>query len=112
MMSFEMNYRKSDQHFTFLLPLMLDFSLIDEDASRIVRFRDKSFHYIGLLKAVMRLSMTSLKAADANEKLKVEKEANAGKKKAGAKKKQPQLDKPDNDAVIAAYDDADDYDFM
>lgn len=52
----------------------------------------KSFHYIGLLKAVMRLSMTSMKAADAkevassitaiaNEKLKAEKEANAGKKK-------------------------------
>lgn len=54
----------------------------------------KSFHYIGLLKAVMRLSMTSLKAADAkeiassvtaiaNEKLKAEKEANTGKKKIG-----------------------------
>lgn len=54
----------------------------------------KSFHYIGLLKAVMRLSTTSLKAADAkevassvtaiaNEKLKAEKEANAGKKKTG-----------------------------
>lgn len=54
----------------------------------------KSYHYIGLLKAVMRLSMTSLKAADAkdvassitaiaNEKLKAEKEAAAGKKKTG-----------------------------
>lgn len=54
----------------------------------------KSFHYIGLLKAVMRLSMTSLKGADAkdvassitaiaNEKIKAEKEANAGKKKTG-----------------------------
>lgn len=54
----------------------------------------KSYHYIGLLKAVMRISMTSLKAADAkdvsssitaiaNEKLKAEKEANAGKKKTG-----------------------------
>ena len=54
----------------------------------------KSFHYISLLKAVMRLSMTTLKAADAkdvassvtaiaNEKLKAEKEANAGKKKTG-----------------------------
>ena len=54
----------------------------------------KSFHYIGLLKAVMRLSMNSLKAADAkdvassitaiaNEKLKLEKEATAGKKKTG-----------------------------
>jgi hypothetical protein len=54
----------------------------------------KSFHYIGLLKAVMRLSVTALKAADAkdvassvnaiaNEKLKAEKAANAGKKKTG-----------------------------
>lgn len=54
----------------------------------------KSYHYIALLKAVMRLSMTSLKGADAkeiassvtaiaNEKLKAEKEANAGKKKTG-----------------------------
>lgn len=54
----------------------------------------KSFHYIGLLKAVMRLSMTTLKAPDAkdvassisaiaNEKLKAEKEAMAGKKKTG-----------------------------
>ncbi|MCL7021406.1 hypothetical protein MKW94_030744, partial [Papaver nudicaule] len=52
----------------------------------------KSYHYIGLLKSVMRLSMKSLKAAEvkeigssvmaiANEKLKAEKEATAGKKK-------------------------------
>lgn len=57
-------------------------------------YMQKSFHYIGLLKSVMRLSMTSLKAADAkevassvtaiaNEKLKAEKEAAAGKKKTG-----------------------------
>lgn len=49
---------------------------------------------MGLLKAVMRLSMTSLKASDAkeiassvsaiaNEKLKAEKESTAGKKKVG-----------------------------
>lgn len=54
----------------------------------------KSFHYIGLLKDIMRLSTNSLKAADAkeiassvtaiaNEKIKLEKEANAGKKKTG-----------------------------
>lgn len=54
----------------------------------------KSFHYIGLLKAVMRLSVANMKAADvkdvassvtaiANEKLKAEKEAAAGKKKTG-----------------------------
>lgn len=89
---------------------------------RLVPF-EKSFHYIGLLKAVMRLSMTSLKAADAkdvassitaiaNEKLKLEKEANAGKKKTGAKKKQLHVDKPDDDLVVNAYDDIDDYDFM
>ena len=51
----------------------------------------KSYHYIALLKAVMRLSITSLKAADAkdiassitaivNEKLKAEKEATSKKK--------------------------------
>ena len=53
----------------------------------------KSYHYINLLKTVMRLSMTSMKAADAkevstsvsaiaNEKIKAEKEA-TGKKKTG-----------------------------
>ncbi|PON86241.1 Eukaryotic translation initiation factor 3 subunit J [Trema orientale] len=84
---------------------------------------EKSFHYIGLLKAVMRLSMNSLKAADAkdvassitaiaNEKLKLEKEANAGKKKTGARKKQLHVDKPDDDLVVNAYDDVDDYDFI
>ncbi|KAA8538981.1 hypothetical protein F0562_025673 [Nyssa sinensis] len=84
---------------------------------------EKSYHYIGLLKAVMRLSMTALKAADAkevassvtaiaNEKIKAEKEANAGKKKTGAKKKQLHVDKPDDDVVVDAYDGYDDYDFM
>ncbi|EXB53542.1 hypothetical protein L484_007913 [Morus notabilis] len=83
---------------------------------------EKSYHYIGLLKSVMRLSTSSLKAADAkdvassitaiaNEKLKLEKEANAGKKKTGGKKKQLHVDKPDDDIVVA-YDDIDDYDFM
>ena len=54
----------------------------------------KSYHYISLLKSVMRLSLTSLKGADAkevassitaiaNEKIKAEKEANASKKKTG-----------------------------
>jgi len=52
----------------------------------------KSYHYIALLKTIMRLSLTNMKAADvkdvassittiANEKLKAEKEAAAGKKK-------------------------------
>lgn len=101
-----------------------DFIEYAELVSHKIRANEKSFHYIGLLKAVMRLSMTSLKAADAkeiassvqaiaNEKLKAEKEANVGKKKQGPKKKQLHVDKPDDDMVSATYDDAaDDYDFM
>lgn len=84
---------------------------------------EKSFHYITLLKAVMRLSMTAMKAADAkdvassvfaiaNEKLKAEKEANAGKKKTGGKKKQLHVEKGDDDVAISTYDALDDYDFM
>ncbi|XP_059628489.1 uncharacterized protein LOC132271200 [Cornus florida] len=99
-----------------------DFLEYAELISHKLRPYEKSFHYIGLLKSVNRLSMTSLKAADAkevassvtaiaNEKLKAEKEANAGKKKT-AKKKQLLVDKPDDEAVVAGYDDFDDYDFM
>ncbi|KAK9147357.1 hypothetical protein Scep_006114 [Stephania cephalantha] len=84
---------------------------------------EKSYHYIGLLKAVLRLSTANLKAADAkevsssmaaiaNEKLKAEKEANAGKKKIGVKKKQLNVDKLQDDAVVSTYDALDDYDFM
>lgn len=84
---------------------------------------EKSYHYIGLLKSVMRLSMTSLKGSDAkeisssvtaiaNEKIKAEKEANAGKKKTGGKKKQLHLGKPDDDMAANTYDDYDEYDFM
>lgn len=101
-----------------------DFIEYAELLSHKIRVYEKSYHYIGLLKAVMRHSMTSLKAADAkeiassvsaiaNEKLKTEKEANTGKKKQGTKKKQLHVDKPDDDMVSATYDDAaDDYDFM
>ncbi|KAF3448826.1 hypothetical protein FNV43_RR09539 [Rhamnella rubrinervis] len=100
-----------------------DFLEYAELISYKLRPLEKSFHYIALLKAVMRLSMTSLKAADAkdvassitaiaNEKLKAEKEANAGKKKTGAKKKQLLVDKPDDDLVVDTYDALDDYDFM
>ncbi|XP_044477091.1 eukaryotic translation initiation factor 3 subunit J-A-like [Mangifera indica] len=100
-----------------------DFSEYAELISHKLRPYEKSFHYIGLLKAVMRLSMTTLKAADAkeiassvsaiaNEKLKAEKEANAGKRKTGAKKKPHLVDRPGDDLVIDAYDAADDYDFM
>ncbi|XP_044466962.1 eukaryotic translation initiation factor 3 subunit J-like isoform X2 [Mangifera indica] len=100
-----------------------DFSEYAELISHKLRPYEKSFHYIGLLKAVMRLSMASLKAADAkeisssisaiaNEKLKAEKEATAGKKKSGVKKKQLLVDRPDDDLVVDAYDAGDDYDFM
>ncbi|KAK9272769.1 hypothetical protein L1049_003146 [Liquidambar formosana] len=99
-----------------------DFLEYAELISHKLRPYEKSFHYIGLLKAVMRLSMTALKAADAkdvassvtaiaNEKLKAEKEANAGKKK-GAKKKQLHVDKADDDVIVERYDDMDDYEFM
>ncbi|CAM8933009.1 unnamed protein product [Rhodiola kirilowii] len=84
---------------------------------------ENSYHYIGLLKAVMRLSMKNLKAADAkevasscsavaNEKLKAEKEVNASKNKGAAKKKQLHVDKPDDDIAVGGYDPLDDYDFM
>ncbi|KAM4131827.1 hypothetical protein ACJW30_01G205000 [Castanea mollissima] len=100
-----------------------DFLEYAELISHKLRPFEKSFHYITLLKAVMRLSMTTLKAADAkdvassvtaiaNEKLKAEKEANAGKKKTGSKKKQLLVDKPDDDLVVNGYDALDDYDFM
>ncbi|CAA0835986.1 Translation initiation factor eIF3 subunit [Striga hermonthica] len=101
-----------------------DFAEYAELISHKIRPYEKSYHYIGLLKAVMRLSMTSLKGADAkeisssitaiaNEKIKAEKEANAGKKKTGGKKKQLHVGKPDDDAVLDnTYDDLDDYDFM
>ncbi|TQD98924.1 hypothetical protein C1H46_015567 [Malus baccata] len=100
-----------------------DFLEYAELISHKLRPFEKSFHYIGLLKAVMRLSMTSLKGADAkevassitaiaNEKIKAEKEANAGKKKTGAKKKQLIVDKADDDIAVEGYDQLDDYDFM
>ncbi|KAL4312631.1 hypothetical protein GQ457_01G030500 [Hibiscus cannabinus] len=99
-----------------------DFMEYAELISHKLRPHEKSYHYIALLKAVMRLSLTNLKAADvkdvassvtaiANEKLKAEKEATT-KKKTGGKKKQLHVDKPDDDLVVNAYDDVDDYDFM
>ncbi|CAL1392111.1 unnamed protein product [Linum trigynum] len=100
-----------------------DFLEYAELISQRLRLYEKSYHFISLLKTVMRHSMTSLKAADAkevassvtaiaNEKLKAEKEANAGKKKTGGKKKQLHVDKPDDDIVVTGYDALDDYDFM
>lgn len=101
-----------------------DFAEYAELISYKLRPYEKSYHYIGLLKAVMRLSLTSLQGADAkevassvtavaNEKIKAEKEASGGKKKTAGKKKQLQhVGKPDDDVVTDAYDDYDGYDFM
>lgn len=100
-----------------------DFMEYAELVAHKLRPFDKSFHYVTLLKAVMRHAMTTLKAADAkdvassvtviaNEKIKAEKEANAGKKKSGTKKKQLHVDRPDDDALVGTYADIDDYDFM
>ncbi|KAF8092508.1 hypothetical protein N665_0412s0002 [Sinapis alba] len=99
-----------------------DFLEYAEMISRKLVPYEKSFHYIGLLKAVMRLSVANMKAADvkevassitaiANEKLKAEKDAAAGKKKTG-KKKQLHVDKPDDDLVSGPYGAMDDDDFM
>ncbi|KAL8201793.1 hypothetical protein R6Q57_010940 [Mikania cordata] len=107
---------------TFIPKSEADYLEYAELISNKLRPYEKSFHYIGLLKHVMRLSMASLKAADAkevassvsaiaNEKLKAEKEAAAGKKKTGGKKKQLLMDKPDDEAVVnAGYDGYDEYD--
>lgn len=100
-----------------------DFSEYAELISHKLRPFEKSYHYIHLLKTVMRLSMTSMKAADAkevstsvsaiaNEKIKAEKEANTGKKKTGGKKKQLHVGKPGDDLAGDTYDALDDYDFM
>ncbi|PIN10833.1 Translation initiation factor eIF3, p35 subunit [Handroanthus impetiginosus] len=100
-----------------------DFAEYAELVSHKIRPYEKSYHYIGLLKAVMRLSLTNLKGADvkevassvtaiANEKIKAEKEANAGKKKTVGKKTKLHVGKPDDDVVVAAFDDFDEYDFM
>lgn len=100
-----------------------DFLEYAELISNKLRPFEKSYHYIHLLKAVMRLSMTSMKAADAkevstsvsaiaNEKIKAEKEANTGKKKTAGKKKQLHVGKPGDDLEGDSYDALDDYDFM
>ncbi|KAL8467921.1 hypothetical protein ACS0TY_031243 [Phlomoides rotata] len=97
-----------------------DFLEYAELISQKLRPHEKSYHYIGLLKSVMRLSLTSLKGADAkevassitaiaNEKIKTEKEANTKKKTAG-KKKQLHIGKPDDDVVVNSLDDYDDDD--
>ncbi|KAJ7558352.1 hypothetical protein O6H91_04G035000 [Diphasiastrum complanatum] len=100
-----------------------DFLEYAELIAQKLRPFEKSFHYLTLLKAVMRNAVSSLKAADAkevassltviaNEKLKLEKEVSAGKKKSGPKKKQLHVDKPDDDGLDGGYNDLDEYDFM
>ncbi|CAN7129602.1 unnamed protein product [Brassica rapa subsp. narinosa] len=100
-----------------------DFLEYAEMISHKLKPYEKSYHYIALLKAVMRLSVTNMKAADvkdvassvtaiANEKLKAEKEAAAGRKKTGGKKKQLIVDKANDDLVAGPYDAMDDFDFM
>jgi len=101
-----------------------DFLEYAELLAQKLRPFEKSFHYKTLLKALMRHSVASLNASDAkevsssmtviaNEKLKAEKDATAGKKKTGAKKKQLIVDKPDDDGLGGvSYDAVDDYDFM
>ncbi|KAJ6707353.1 EUKARYOTIC TRANSLATION INITIATION FACTOR 3 SUBUNIT J [Salix viminalis] len=99
-----------------------DFLEYAELISHKLRPFEKSYHYINLLKTVMRLSMTSMKAADAkevstsvsaiaNEKIKAEKEA-TGKKKTAVKKKNLIVDKPSDDLAGNAYEALDDFDFM
>lgn len=94
-------------------------------AGKVTPF-SKSFHYVPLLKAFIRKATASLSTKDAkelsatmsaisNEKLKVEKEATAGKKKGGTKKQQLKVDREEDDefsggAVSRGVDD--DYDFM
>ncbi|OEL21672.1 hypothetical protein BAE44_0017314 [Dichanthelium oligosanthes] len=111
---------------TFIPKSESDFAEYAELIANKLRPYEKSFHYMGLLKNVMRLSMTPLKGADAkdisssvtaiaNEKIKAEKEAGAGKKKQGAKKKQLHIEKGDDDFIPGrgvGYDDPDEYDFM
>ncbi|RID55360.1 hypothetical protein BRARA_G02626 [Brassica rapa] len=100
-----------------------DFLEYAEMISHKLKPYEKSYHYIALLKAVMRLSVTNMKAANvkdvassvtaiANEKLKAEKEAAAGRKKTGGKKKQLIVDKANDDLVAGPYDAMDDFDFM
>ncbi|KAL3624922.1 hypothetical protein CASFOL_031590 [Castilleja foliolosa] len=88
---------KSESDFTEYAELVL--------VAHKLRPYEKSYHYIGLLKAVMRFSMVSLKGSDAkdaalsitaiaNEKIKVEKEANAGKKTVAPKTEPMPTEKP------------------
>ncbi|KAG8057952.1 hypothetical protein GUJ93_ZPchr0002g25057 [Zizania palustris] len=110
---------------TFIPKSESDFAEYAELIANKLRPYEKSFHYMSLLKNIMRLSMKSLKGADAkdisssiaaiaNEKIKAEKEAAVGKKKQGAKKKQLHIENKDEDFIPGRgnFDDPEDYDFM
>jgi translation initiation factor 3 subunit J len=112
---------------TFIPKSESDFAEYAELIANKIRPYEKSFHFMGLLKNVMRLSMTSLKGAEAkeisssvtaiaNEKIKADKEAAAGKKRGGAKKKQLHIEKGEEDFAAgpgaSSYDDPDEFDFM
>ncbi|KAF8398879.1 hypothetical protein HHK36_014743 [Tetracentron sinense] len=90
---------------TFLPKSESDFLEYAELIAHKLRPYEESFHYIGLLKAVMRLSMTDLKAADAEEV------AFSLVILLSTKKKQLHIDKVDDDVVVDTYD-ALDYDFL
>ncbi|KAB5516793.1 hypothetical protein DKX38_027441 [Salix brachista] len=114
-----------------------DFLEYAELISHKLRSFEESYHYIGLLKAIMRLSVTAMKAADAkevsasvtaiaNEKIKLRKKPTLAKRSKlvkwnhwfrkgkifSGKRKQLHADKPEDDLVVNPYDTLDDYDFM
>ncbi|KAL3625070.1 hypothetical protein CASFOL_031738 [Castilleja foliolosa] len=90
----EADYKMGDEKTldNFILKSESDFTEYAELVAHKLRPYEKSHHYIGLLKAVMGLWMVSLKGSDAkgvvlsitaiaSEKIKLEQEANADKKK-------------------------------
>ncbi|EFJ09892.1 hypothetical protein SELMODRAFT_129237, partial [Selaginella moellendorffii] len=105
----------------FLPKSEADFIEYADLVARELKNYETSYHYMTMLKTLLKTATASMKAADvkevasavtviANEKLKAEKDS-AGKKK-GAKKKQLHVDKADEDNYSTAYDDVDEFDFM
>uniref|UniRef100_A0A0D9WI64 Uncharacterized protein n=1 Tax=Leersia perrieri TaxID=77586 RepID=A0A0D9WI64_9ORYZ len=87
-------------------------------ARDLLRPYEKSYHYVGLMKAMNKLAVASLTSTNikeivssmstvANEKLKVEKAADAGKKKQGQKKKRLQVNKAEGQKFRNVDDDDD-----
>uniref|UniRef100_A0A0E0HGC4 Uncharacterized protein n=1 Tax=Oryza nivara TaxID=4536 RepID=A0A0E0HGC4_ORYNI len=80
-------------------------------AKDLLRPYEKSYHYIGLMKAMNKLAVASLTSTSvkeivssmttvANEKLKAEKAADAGKKKPGQKKKRLHVTRPKGKSFV------------